>query len=118
MFSTGISRAKLSEIQQVSGFKLGVLPVKYLCIPLITRRLSDNDCVSLVERITARINHWASKLLSYAGRLQLIQTVIYIALKIIGVANLCCLRVFSRRYHRFVHISSGKVIVLIQRVLG
>ena len=77
LFSTGISREKLLEIHQISGFKLGTLPVKYLGVPLVTRRLNDKDCVPLVERITTRINHWASKMLSYAGRLQLIQSVIY-----------------------------------------
>ena len=46
-------------------------------MPLVTRRLTEKDCNLLIDRITARINHWAIKLLSYAGRYQLIQTMIY-----------------------------------------
>ena len=77
LFHTGISRTMMEEIQYTTGFKLGKLPVRYLGIPLITRRLNARDCSMLVERIIARINSWTSKLLSYAGRLQLIQTVLF-----------------------------------------
>ena len=59
------------------GFKLGVLPVRYLGVPLVTRRLSERDCIPLVDKITARINHWAVKTLSYVGRFRLIQSVIF-----------------------------------------
>ena len=77
LFSFGVSKDQLMEIQQHTGFKLGTLPVRYLGVPLITRRLSEKDCIPLVERITTRIRHWAVKFLSYAGRFQLIQTVLY-----------------------------------------
>ena len=40
VFSTGIKEEDLLEIQQVTGFKMGTLPVKYLGVPLITRQLS------------------------------------------------------------------------------
>ncbi|GAV92754.1 zf-RVT domain-containing protein, partial [Cephalotus follicularis] len=59
----------LSSVQ----FTEGVLPVTYLGLPLITKRLSKNDCSPLVERITARANSWVSKSLSFAGRLQLVK---------------------------------------------
>ena len=77
LFPSGISRILLSEIQEQTGFKLGVLPVRYLGVPLITRRLSAKDCMALVDSITARVQHWATKFLSYAGRYQLIQSVIF-----------------------------------------
>ena len=64
------------EIQQQTGFKLGKLPVRYLRVPLVTRRLTERDCEPFVEKITTRIKLWMSKFLSYAGRLQLIQSVI------------------------------------------
>ena len=75
--SSRIGRGNLDEIQQVTGFKLGNLPVRYLGVPLVTRRLTDKDCRPLVERITSRINHWSTKFLSYAGRLQLVQAMLY-----------------------------------------
>ena len=77
IFSTGVSREDLMATQQETGFKLGVLLVRYLGVPLVTRRLTKRDCLQLVEKITARINHWAVRFLSYAGRLQLIQSVLY-----------------------------------------
>ncbi|PKI57740.1 hypothetical protein CRG98_021807 [Punica granatum] len=41
------------------------------------KELTDEDCRSLVYKITQRIDSWASRKLSYAGRLQLIQSVIH-----------------------------------------
>ena len=64
------------EIQQQTGFKLGKLPVRYLGVPLVTKRLIEKDCEPLVEKITAKVKLWMTKFLSYAGRLQLIQFVI------------------------------------------
>ena len=34
LFSSGISRASLGEIHELTGFKLGTLPVRYLRVPL------------------------------------------------------------------------------------
>ncbi|GAV83754.1 RVT_1 domain-containing protein, partial [Cephalotus follicularis] len=55
------------------GYMEGTLPMTYLGVPLITKRLSKADCNPLVERITARANSWVSKALSFAGRLQLVK---------------------------------------------
>ncbi|GAV92419.1 zf-RVT domain-containing protein, partial [Cephalotus follicularis] len=52
----------------------GQLPVTYLGLPLITKRLTKTDCSPLVERITARTNTWVNKSLSFAGRLQLVNS--------------------------------------------
>ena len=64
-------------IQQATGFRMGALPVKYLGVSLITRQLSVHDCAPLVGKITEKVRHWATKFLSYAGRLQLIQSVLF-----------------------------------------
>lgn len=48
----------------------------YLGIPLMTRKLRCGECKSLVQRITARISHQSSKTLSYAGRLQLVNSIV------------------------------------------
>ena len=73
MYSSGFKKEILEVIQQRTGFRIGHLPVRYLGVPPVTRRLTDSDCAPLVEKITARINHWAAKFLSYTGRYQLIQ---------------------------------------------
>ena len=77
IFSSGVSSDLLEEMQQATGFKLGTLPVRYLGIPLVTRRLTSKDCDPLMDRILARIKSWSSKLLSYVSRLQLIQSVLF-----------------------------------------
>ena len=51
--------------------------MRYLGVPLISTRLTHADCMPLIQRITARIQSWTSKALSYAGRLQLIASVVY-----------------------------------------
>ena len=64
-------------IHRETRFKIGALPVRYLGVPLVTRRLTVKDCSPLVEKVIARIHEWSAKLLSYAGRLQLIQSVLF-----------------------------------------
>lgn len=45
----------------------GSFSVCYLGVPLITKRLTAADCENLVSRITARIDSWLVKNLSFAG---------------------------------------------------
>lgn len=54
----------------------GQLPFKYLGVPLSSQRLSVMQCQPLVQKILHRLNGWATKLLSYSGRVQLIKSVI------------------------------------------
>ncbi|XP_022714581.1 uncharacterized protein LOC111274229 [Durio zibethinus] len=75
IYATGIGMEKIQSIQQATGFKVGLLLVRYLGFPLVTRRLTVKDCAQLLENITARIKRWTNKYLPYAERLQLIQTV-------------------------------------------
>ncbi|CAN0906355.1 Putative ribonuclease H protein At1g65750 [Linum grandiflorum] len=58
------------------GFKDGLVPVRYLGIPLISGKLRTKDCDILIIRITATVTGWRVKTLSYAGRLQLVQAVL------------------------------------------
>ncbi|GAV73258.1 zf-RVT domain-containing protein, partial [Cephalotus follicularis] len=60
-------------IIRTTQFQEDTLPIKYLGLPLITKRLSKHDCAPFIERILARANSRVSKSLSYAGRLQLIK---------------------------------------------
>jgi hypothetical protein len=54
----------------------GILPVRYLGIPLISTRLSAADCGVLLDKITRHIDSWLSRNLFYAGRLQLLSSVL------------------------------------------
>lgn len=72
----GITETEESMILRLSGFVKGSLPFKYLGIPLDCKRLTVEKCMPLIDRIVCKIKHWTARLLSYAGRLQLIKSVI------------------------------------------
>ncbi|XP_016507454.1 uncharacterized protein LOC107825139 [Nicotiana tabacum] len=55
----------------------GSFPFKYLGVSLSTRKITISQCMPLVERIVDRIRSWTSMFLSYAGRLQLIKSVLF-----------------------------------------
>ncbi|KAJ0572336.1 putative reverse transcriptase zinc-binding domain-containing protein [Helianthus annuus] len=57
-------------------FKEGELPVRYLGVPLISSKLMYKDCKVLVDRLEKRVDNWMTKSLSFAGRLQLINSVL------------------------------------------
>ncbi|KAJ6978454.1 hypothetical protein NC653_026761 [Populus alba x Populus x berolinensis] len=76
-YLSGVSNELHHDIQQHLGFQQGILPIKYLGVPLISTRLTHADCLPLVERIISRIKLWTSASLTYAGRLQLIQSVLF-----------------------------------------
>ena len=50
--------------------------MKFLGVPLISTKLSLNDCIPLIDKITNRLYSWTALLLSFAGRAQLIQAVL------------------------------------------
>ena len=77
VFMSGISDEEKLKFVGILGFKEEKLPIKYLGVPLITKKLSYGDCKTLIERITARINSWRAKFLSYAGRLVLLKSILW-----------------------------------------
>ena len=58
-----------NDILNITSYCLGSLP--------ISTRLSHCDCQPLLDKLLARIQAWTSRSLSYAGRLQLISSVLY-----------------------------------------
>ncbi len=64
------------EILHVLQMPKGVLPVRYLGVPLISKRLSAVDCEVLITKISSRIDSWLVRKLSFAGRLQLMSSVL------------------------------------------
>ncbi|GKE20222.1 hypothetical protein Tco_1431734, partial [Tanacetum coccineum] len=65
-----------NAILGIMPFSEGKLPVKYLCVPLISSRLLNRDCKVLVEKARNRIGDWKNKSLSFAGRFQLCKSVV------------------------------------------
>lgn len=61
----------------IVGIKEGVLPVKYLGVPLTSKKLHLHQWQPLIDKITARMSVWTARFLSYAGRLQLIKSIVF-----------------------------------------
>lgn len=54
----------------------GQFPFCYLGIPLYSKKHNALECRTLVDKVTARLHCWFAKLLSYAGRVELVKSVI------------------------------------------
>lgn len=75
-FSSGITQEVISSIQVSTGMPHRSLPMKYLGVPMVTKKLTLHNCEPLLQQIKARFSSWSAKALSFAGRLLLIKTVI------------------------------------------
>jgi hypothetical protein len=79
VFCAAVPDALMSYVLCLRFFlqiRAGSLPVRYLGMPLITGKLTYNDCFPLIEKITTRIRTWTTRHLSFSGRLQLTQSVL------------------------------------------
>ena len=76
LFMAGITAQKQDDILHQFLFASGSLPVRYLGLPLLTKRMTVSDYLPLIEKTRKRISSWTNRFLSYAGRLQLINSVI------------------------------------------
>ena len=53
------------------------LPTKYLGLPLSINYIKARDCTALLDKCRVKIEGWAAKTLSFAGRIQLVKSVIH-----------------------------------------
>ncbi|KAL0444871.1 UNVERIFIED_CONTAM: LINE-1 retrotransposable element O protein [Sesamum latifolium] len=60
----------------ILDFQEGHLPLRYLGLPLLASRLSIADCQPILQKIDGRIRGWDGIMLSFAGRVQLIKSVL------------------------------------------
>ncbi|GKC18082.1 RNA-directed DNA polymerase, eukaryota, reverse transcriptase zinc-binding domain protein [Tanacetum coccineum] len=76
IFCGSMDRGKIESILDILPFKRGKLPIKYLGVPLVAKKIGVQDCKSLIDKVKAKIHDWKNKSLSYAGRAQLIASVL------------------------------------------
>ncbi|KAL0282662.1 UNVERIFIED_CONTAM: Retrovirus-related Pol polyprotein from type-2 retrotransposable element R2DM [Sesamum radiatum] len=68
--------ASRDSLLAILDFQEGHLPLRYLGLPLLASRLSISDCQPILRKIEARIKGWEGVMLSFAGRVQLIKSVL------------------------------------------
>ncbi|XP_058775134.1 uncharacterized protein LOC131649386 [Vicia villosa] len=71
----GVEDTIKTQILQKTLFNEGLLPFKYLGIPLTTKRLSITHYMILVDKIMERVKHLSTMLLRYVGRLELLKSI-------------------------------------------
>lgn len=76
LYLAGISENNRLAITSQFPFAEGQLPVRYLGLPLLTKRITSDDYEPLIEKILSLLSSWTARYLSYTGRLQLLQSVI------------------------------------------
>ncbi|CAK8534098.1 unnamed protein product [Lathyrus sativus] len=72
-----VSDSVKQSILNFTAYDEGSLPFRYLGVPVSSKKLSVVHYLPLMDKLLCRITHWSSRLLSYAGRLQLIKSVLY-----------------------------------------
>lgn len=77
LYAGGRGKNIIEQEAVAIGLSISTLPAKYLGLPLTTKTMTRQDYEPLVEKIKQRLQNWTCKSLSFAGRLQLIQSVIY-----------------------------------------
>ncbi|GAV65559.1 hypothetical protein CFOL_v3_09074 [Cephalotus follicularis] len=67
-------KRRIFDLLQV---KEGIIPVRYLGIPLVATKLGLKDCQAFMEIILRKVNAWTSNYLSFGGRLQLLLSTLF-----------------------------------------
>ncbi|XP_059315810.1 uncharacterized protein LOC132066523 [Lycium ferocissimum] len=77
MFTAGVDDEMKSKLLSITGFESGTFPIRYLGLPLSRKKWNNLECHQLCLKIAERIRAAAHRHFSYAGRLQIIQFVLF-----------------------------------------
>ena len=75
LFVAGVNELEAVEVTSYD-FPVVKLPIRYLGLPLMHRTLRVSEYNTLLHKLAGTFRAWAVKMLSYAGRLQLLSSVI------------------------------------------
>ncbi|GFY88042.1 hypothetical protein Acr_05g0016810 [Actinidia rufa] len=76
LFAAGIPRDDIEIIKNISSFSEGRFPFRYLGLPVATTKLTIAQFHPFTDRIAGYINFWAGMNLSYAGRCEMIRSIL------------------------------------------
>lgn len=88
IYAGSITNHRLNQIAQNLGFTIGTLPFQYLGVPIFKGKPKYIYFNSIADRVKCKLAAWKASLLSMAGRVQLIRSVIQSML-------LHCLTIYS-----------------------
>uniref|UniRef100_A0A803PR65 Reverse transcriptase domain-containing protein n=1 Tax=Cannabis sativa TaxID=3483 RepID=A0A803PR65_CANSA len=71
--STGDKMVILEDLHMGEG----TFPLKYLGVPLRPTKWRREDCETIIKKVKLRLETWATRYLSYAGRVQLIHSILF-----------------------------------------
>ncbi|XP_056691705.1 uncharacterized protein [Spinacia oleracea] len=76
LFCSGMNSQLQNHIIRLSGFNVGSISFTYLGVPISAKKLRGVECDLLIEKMVARIKIWSSKHISFAGRIQIVNSVL------------------------------------------
>lgn len=75
---------------------MGTFPIRYLGLPLSSNKWNKMECHQFIDKITNRVTKGYAKQLSYAGRLQIINVVLFSIHNFWGAAFILPQRVLKK----------------------
>ncbi|GJX72614.1 RNA-directed DNA polymerase, eukaryota, reverse transcriptase zinc-binding domain protein [Tanacetum coccineum] len=76
IYFSNVDIGEKCRILNIMPLQVGSFPTRYLGVPLISKRLGKTKCKQLVDKVKSKVEDWKNKFLSYAGRVQLIASVL------------------------------------------
>lgn len=76
MYAGSISNSRISQIADQTGFNIGSLPFNYLGVPIFKGKPKARFLLPIADKIKSKLGAWKASLLSIAGRVQLVKSVI------------------------------------------
>jgi hypothetical protein len=76
IYPGGISQVRLANLVNLIGFNTGSMPFNYLGVPIFKGKPKARYFYSIADKIKAKLSAWKASLLSIAGRVQLVKSVI------------------------------------------
>ena len=75
-FCFGEAKEVESDYMNIFGCQVAETPLTYLRIPLHFKRISNKDRKVIEDRFERKLSTWKGKMLSYGGRLTLINSIL------------------------------------------
>lgn len=73
----GLDKKEKDIIQKMTRFSDGTFSFRYPGVLLTSKKLVSHHYMSQVDNVVAKISHWSTKIISYAGRIQVIKIVTF-----------------------------------------